>query len=493
MPDSAEPFPVAKGTHVVTMLPAMANRHGLIAGATGTGKTTTLRVLAENFSAIGVPVFLADIKGDLSGIAKAGGDNPKVLERAQQIGISAIQPQGYPVTFWDVYGKSGHPVRTTVSEMGPLLLARILDLNDIQTDVLTILFKIADDQGLLLLDLKDLKAMAQYCGDHAKELKTQYGNISPASIGSIQRSLMSLEQQGGDHLFREPALNVLDFVRTDAAGRGMINILVADRLMQSPKVYATFLLWLLSELFEQFPEAGDVPKPKLVFFFDEAHLLFADTPKALEEKIVQVVRLIRSKGIGVYFITQNPLDLPDPVLGQLGNRVHHALRAFTPKDAKDVKGAAGTLRANPAFDTATVMTELQIGEVLISLLDEKGSPSVVERAFMYPPHSRFAPLSPDERSQIITASLLRSAYTQTVDRESAYEILKKRADAVVAATPQIPAPKQSGEIRKPASRASRKDVGDVLGSAASSAARSVGTQLGRALVRGVLGSLTGKR
>ncbi|MDD1684087.1 MAG: DUF853 domain-containing protein [Methanoregula sp.] len=493
MPDSAEPFPVAKGTHVVTMLPAMANRHGLIAGATGTGKTTTLRVLAENFSAIGVPVFLADIKGDLSGIAKAGGDNPRVLERAQQIGISAIQPQGYPVTFWDVYGKSGHPVRTTVSEMGPLLLARILDLNDIQTDVLTILFKIADDQGLLLLDLKDLKAMAQYCGDHAKELKTQYGNISPASIGSIQRSLMSLEQQGGDHLFREPALNVLDFVRTDAAGRGMINILVADRLMQSPKVYATFLLWLLSELFEQFPEAGDVPKPKLVFFFDEAHLLFADTPKALEEKIVQVVRLIRSKGIGVYFITQNPLDLPDPVLGQLGNRVHHALRAFTPKDAKEVKGAARTLRPNPAFDTAAVMTELQIGEVLISLLDGKGSPSVVERAYMYPPHSRFALLSPDERSQIITSSPLLAAYTQTVDRESAYEILKKRAGAVIAATPEGPAPKPSGETRKPASRASRKDVGDVLGSAASSAARSVGTQLGRALVRGVLGSLTGKR
>ena len=493
MPDTVEPIPIAKGAQVVTMLPGMANRHGLIAGATGTGKTTTLRVLAENFSAIGVPVFLADIKGDLSGIAKAGGDNPRVLERAQQLGISAIQPQGYPVTFWDAYGQSGQPVRTTVSEMGPLLLARILDLNDIQTDVLTILFKIADDQGLLLLDLKDLKAMAQYCGDHAKELKTQYGNISPASIGSIQRSLLTLEQQGGDRLFGEPALNVLDFVRTDAAGRGMINILAADRMMQSPKVYATFLLWLLSELFEQFPEAGDVPKPKLVFFFDEAHLLFADTPKALEEKIVQVVRLIRSKGIGVYFVTQNPLDIPDPVLGQLGNRVHHALRAFTPKDAKDVKGAAGTLRPNPAFDTATVMTELQIGEVLISMLDEKGSPSVVERAFMYPPHSRFTLLSPEERSQIITSSPLRAAYTQTVDRESAYEILKKRAGAVIAATPKVPAPKPSGETRKPASRASRKDVGDVLGSAASSAARSVGTQLGRALVRGVLGSLTGKR
>jgi uncharacterized protein len=493
MPDSTGPFPVAKGAHIVTMLPSMANRHGLIAGATGTGKTTTLRVLAENFSAIGVPVFLADIKGDLSGLALAGGDNQKVLERAQQLGLPGIQPQGYPVTLWDAYGRSGHPVRTTISEMGPLLLARILDLNDIQSDVLTILFKIADDQGLLLLDLKDLKAMAQYCGDHTKELKTQYGNLSPASIGSIQRSLLTLEQQGGDSLFGEPALNVLDFVRTDAAGRGMINILAADRLMQSPKVYATFLLWLLSELFEKFPEAGDVQKPKLVFFFDEAHLLFADTPKMLEEKIIQVVRLIRSKGIGVYFVTQNPLDLPTPVLGQLGNRVHHALRAFTPNDAKNVKGAAGTLRPNPAFDTAAVMTELQIGEVLISMLDENGSPAVVERAFIYPPHSRFAPLTPEERAQIITTSPLRSAYTQTVDRESAYELLKKRADTVIPPATQSPVPKPPREIRRPAPRASQKDVGDVLGSAATSAARSVGTQLGRALIRGVLGSLVGKR
>jgi uncharacterized protein len=492
MPDTVEPFPVAKGAHVVTMLPGMANRHGLIAGATGTGKTTTLRVLAENFSAIGVPVFLADIKGDLSGLAKAGGDNAKVLERAQQIGLSGIQPEGYPVTFWDAYGQSGHPVRTTVSEMGPLLLARILDLKDIQTDVLTILFKIADDQGLLLLDLKDLKAIAQYCGDHAKELKTQYGNISPASIGSIQRGLLTLEQQGGDLLFGEPALNVLDFVRKDAAGHGMINILAADRLMQSPKVYATFLLWLLSELFEKFPEAGDVPKPKLVFFFDEAHLLFADTPKILEEKIVQVVRLIRSKGIGVYFVTQNPLDLPDPVLGQLGNRVHHALRAFTPKDAKNVRGAATTLRPNPAFDTATVMTELQIGEVLISMLDEKGSPSVVERAFMYPPHSRFTPLTPDERSEVIKTSPLRASYTDVIDRESAYEALKKRTEI---SQPAVAGPvgKTPGVTVKQPSRVSRTGAGDILGSAAKSAARSVGTQLGQALIRGVLGSLTGKR
>jgi uncharacterized protein len=493
MPDTVEPFPVAKGVHIVTMLPAMANRHGLIAGATGTGKTTTLRVLAENFSAIDVPVFLADIKGDLSGIAKAGGDNPRVLERAQQLGISGIQPEGYPVTFWDAYGQSGHPVRTTVSEMGPLLLARILDLNDIQTGVLTILFKIADDQGLLLLDLKDLKAMAEYCSGHAKELKSQYGNISPSSIGSIQRNLLALEQQGGDHLFGEPALNVLDFVRSDAAGRGMINILAADHLMQSPKIYATFLLWLLSELFEKFPEAGDVPKPKLVFFFDEAHLLFADTPKMLEEKIVQVVRLIRSKGIGVYFVTQNPLDLPDPVLGQLGNRVHHALRAFTPKEAKDVKGAAGTLRPNPAFDTADVMMEIQIGEVLISMLDEKGSPAVVERAFIYPPHSRFAPLTPEERDEVIRNSPLRAVYTDAIDRDSAYEVLKKRAGAASLEVPHAPVPKPPLGTRRPSTRSSQKDVGDVLGSAATGAARSMGTQLGRALIRGVLGSLSGKR
>ncbi len=493
MPDTALPFPVARGTNIVTMLPGMANRHGLIAGATGTGKTTTLRVLAENFSAIGVPVFLADIKGDLSGLSKPGGDNARVVERARELGLPGIQPEGYPVTFWDTYGVSGHPVRTTVSEMGPLLLARILDLNGIQSDVLTILFKIADDQGLLLLDLKDLQAMAQYCGDNAKELKTRYGNISPASIGSIQRSLLTLEQQGGDHLFGEPALNVLDFVKTDASGRGMINILAADRLMQSPRIYATFLLWLLSELFEQFPEAGDPEKPKLVFFFDEAHLLFADTPKMLEEKIVQVVRLIRSKGIGVYFVTQNPLDLPDPVLGQLGNRVHHALRAFTPKDAKNVKGAAGTLRPNPAFDTAAVMTELQIGEVLISLLDRNGSPNIVERAFMYPPHSRFTPLTPEERARVITASPFQAVYARQVDRESAYEILKKRAGSVIPAAPQSPAPKPPAEARKPASRSSRNGVGDVLGSAATSAARTVGTQLGRALIRGVLGSLTGKR
>jgi DNA helicase HerA-like ATPase len=381
--------------------------------------------------------------------------------------------------------------------MGPLLLARILDLNDIQSDVLTVLFKIADDQGLLLLDIKDLKAVAQYCGDHAKELKTQYGNISPASIGSIQRALLALEQQGGDRLFGEPALDVSDFARTGPDGRGVISILAADRLVQSPKVYATFLLWLLSELFEQFPEAGDPEKPKLVFFFDEAHLLFTGAPKQLEEKIVQVVRLIRSKGIGVYFVTQNPLDLPDPVLGQLGNRVHHALRAFTPKDAKNVKGAAETLRPNPAFDTAAVMTELAIGEALVSVLDEKGSPTVVERAFICPPHSRFAPLTADERGEIIRASPLRAAYLTAVDRESAYELLKKRAEAgaPVQAGQSVPQPGAPAGTGRAPSRQTRTPAkpADILGTAAKSVARAAGTQIGREIIRGVLGSLTGRR
>lgn len=484
MPDSVEPVPIAKGVQTVYMLPGMANRHGLIAGATGTGKTVTLRVLAENFSAIGVPVFMADVKGDLSGIVKPGGDNPKIVERAADLGLPGVLPESYPVTFWDVYGESGNPVRTTVSEMGPLLLARILDLNDIQSDVLTILFKIADDQGLLLLDLKDLRSMAQYCGDHAKDLKSRYGNISPSSIGSIQRSLLTLEQQGADRFFGEPALNVLDFVRTDAAGRGMINILAADRLMQSPKVYATLLLWLLSELFEQFPEVGDPPKPKLVFFFDEAHLLFNDTPKMLEERIVQVVRLIRSKGIGVYFVTQNPLDLPDPVLGQLGNRVHHALRAFTPKDQKNVKGAAQTLRPNPAFDTLTAITELRIGEALVSMLDAKGSPTVVERALIYPPHSRITPLTIEERDQVIRNSPLRVTYANVVDRESAYEQLKLRAEKTVST--KVPEEKR---VPKP----SRSASGDLIGSAAKSAAHAIGSQIGREIIRGVLGSFSGTR
>jgi DNA helicase HerA-like ATPase len=486
MPDTAEPVPIAKGVQTVYMLPMMASRHGVIAGATGTGKTTTLRVLAENFSSMGVPVFMADIKGDLSGLIKPGGDNSKIIERAAEIGLPGVLPEGYPVTFWDIFGESGIPVRTTISDMGPLLLSRILDLNEIQSDVLTILFRIADDSGLLLLDLKDLKSLARYCSDHAKDLKSKYGNISPSSIGSIQRSLLTLEQQGGDRFFGEPALNVLDFMKSDASGRGMINVLTADRLMQAPKLYATFLLWLLSELFEKFPEAGDLPKPKLVFFFDEAHLLFQDAPKMLVERIVQVVRLIRSKGIGVYFVTQNPLDLPDSVLGQLGNRVHHALRAFTPKDQKNVKGAAETLRANPAFDTVTAITELRIGEALVSMLDTRGSPMPVERALIYPPHSRMTPLTTEEREEEMRISPLLGVYMNVIDRESAYEQLKKKADMATV-------PKTPDKTTKKPQKSPRSSAGDVIGSAAKSAARTIGSQLGREIIRGVLGSLTGTR
>ncbi len=365
---------IAKGKKEIGVLPKMANRHGLIAGATGTGKTVTLRVLAEQFSGIGVPVFMADVKGDLSGLPLPGGENPKVIERVKQLGLSDFRVQGFPVAFWDVFGEQGHPVRTTISEMGPLLLSRILNLNEIQSGVLNIIFKIADDNGLLLLDLKDLRSMAQHAGDNADQFKTQYGNISAASVGAIQRSLLTLEQQGGEKFFGEPALDLHDLMQTDGAGKGVINILTADKLMQSPKLYATFLLWMMAELFEQLPEAGDPPKPKLIFFFDEAHLLFEDLPKILEEKIEQVVRLIRSKGVGIYFVTQSPLDLPDVVLGQLGNRVQHALRAFTPRDQKNVKAAAETFRANPKLNVAKAITELGVGEALVSTLDEKGSP-----------------------------------------------------------------------------------------------------------------------
>jgi uncharacterized protein len=490
MTDNSSPVPIAKGREIVNILPGMANRHGLVAGATGTGKTVTLRVLAENFSNMGVPVFMADIKGDLSGMAMPGGDNPKITERATEVGLPDFHYDGYPVTFWDVFGDLGHPVRTTVSEMGPLLLARILDLNDIQADVLTIIFKIADDQGLLLLDLKDLRAISQYCGDHAKDLRTLYGNISTASIGAIQRSLLTLEQQGGDHFFGEPALNVLDFVRTDTSGRGMINVLAADKLMQSPKIYATLLLWLLSELFEKFPEVGDPPKPKLVFFFDEAHLLFQDTPDTLKERIIQVVRLIRSKGIGVFFVTQNPLDLPDAVLGQLGNRVHHALRAFTPKDQKNVKGAAQTLRPNPAFDTATVIMELRIGEALVSMLDTEGRPTVVERALIYPPHSRMAPLTTEARNLVIRNSPFQARYGTIVDRESAYEQLTSRAEKA-ATSEKAGKTKDSQQNSSPRERTPRQ--GDYIGAAAKGAAVVIGSQIGREIIRGMLGSLTGTK
>jgi DNA helicase HerA-like ATPase len=475
---------IAKGKSDIFLMPKMANRHGLIAGATGTGKTVTLRVLAEQLSRIGVPIFMADVKGDLSGLPFPGGENPKVIERVSKLGLKDFSFENYPVTFWDVFGEQGHPVRTTISEMGPLLLSRILNLNEIQSGVLTLVFKIADDNGLLLLDLKDLRAMVQFVGDQAEQFKTQYGNISTASIGAIQRSLLILEEQGGDKFFGEPALNIQDFMQTDSNGKGMINILTADKLMQSPRVYATLLLWLLSELFEQLPEVGDPPKPTLIFFFDEAHLLFDDVPKALEEKIEQVVRLIRSKGVGIYFVTQNPLDLPEVVLGQLGNRVQHALRAFTPKDQKNVKAAAETFRANPKLNVEKAITELAVGEALISTLDDKGSPTIVERALVCPPHSRLSPLTPEERSQFIQSSVLYGHYEKTVDRESAYEKLKAKAEQM-----KMDSQEEAAQKRRAAEPKSQTE--QLLGAAVKSAAHAIGSQLGRQIIRGVLGSIFG--
>ena len=481
MAAAMEPICIAKAKQDICLIPRMANRHGLIAGATGTGKTVTLRVVAEQFSAIGVPVFMADIKGDLSGMAMAGGEHPKVKERAAQLGMADMSFEGFPVVFWDVFGEKGHPLRTTVSEMGPLLLSRILNLNDIQSSVLTMAFRIADDNGLLLLDLKDLRSMVKFVGEQADQFKTEYGNISTASIGAIQRSLLGLEEQGGDHLFGEPALNLQDMMQTDSKGRGMVNILSADRLMQSPKLYATFLLWMLSELFEQMPEVGDPPKPVFTFFFDEAHLLFEDIPQALADKIEQVVRLIRSKGVGVYFITQNPLDLPEDVLGQLGNRVQHALRAFTPKEQKAVKAAAETFRTNPKLDVAKVIMELGVGEALVSFLDEKGSPGIVERAFVCPPRSRLLPLTDAERASVINSSVLSGHYERVVDRESAYEILKeKAAQAGVAQEAQKPGKEVASQGTK------------MFQAMAKSAAHAIGSQVGRQIIRGVLGSIFGK-
>ncbi|HEX9114185.1 MAG TPA: helicase HerA-like domain-containing protein, partial [Nitrospirota bacterium] len=450
----------------------------------GTGKTVTLRVLAEQFSRIGVPVFMADVKGDLSGIAKPGGDKPDFADRAKQLGVSNFAFEGFPTVFWDVFGKQGHPVRSTVSEMGPLLLSRVLNLNDIQTGVLTLIFKIADDNGLLLLDLKDIRAMTRFVGDNADQFRTGYGNISTASIGAIQRGLLAIEEQGGEAFFGEPALNLEDLMQTDAAGRGVINILAAEKLMQSPKLYATFLLWMLAELFEALPEVGDPEKPKLVFFFDEAHLLFDDAPRVLEEKIEQVVRLIRSKGVGVYFVTQNPLDVPDAVLGQLGNRVQHALRAFTPRDQKAVKAAAETFRAAPGLDVTKAITELAVGEALASVLDAKGAPTVVERASVCPPRSRLIPLSEEERRKVITASVLFGHYEKTVDRESAYEKLRQRT-----------AEEQAGEAEAPARRGKaaepESDTAKLFGAMAKSAAHAIGSQIGRQIIRGVLGSILG--
>ena len=484
MAQKPETLLIAKAKEEISILPRMANRHGLIAGATGTGKTVTLRVMAEQFSRIGVPVFMADVKGDLTGMAKPGGDKPDFAARAKQMGITDFAFEGYPAEFWDVFGQQGSPVRSTISEMGPLLLSRVLNLNDIQSGVLTLIFKIADDNGLLLLDLKDLRTMTQFVGDNADQFKTQYGNISTASIGAIQRGLLGVEEQGGGAFFGEPALNLEDLMQTDARGRGVINILAADKLMQSPKLYATFLLWMLSELFETLPEVGDPDKPKLVFFFDEAHLLFDDVPKVLEDKIEQVVRLIRSKGVGVYFSTQNPLDIPETVLGQLGNRVQHALRAFTPKDQKAVKAAAETFRANPGLDTAKVITELAVGEALVSVLDAKGAPTIVERALVCPPRSRLTPLSSEERSSIIKASVLSGHYEKTIDRESAYEKLKQRTAEEQAQEAETPA--RRGKAAEPQSESAK-----LMGAMAKSAAHAIGSQIGRQIIRGVLGSILG--
>ena len=469
------PLLVAKSQSAeLSVLPAMANRHGLITGATGTGKTVTLQSLAERFSSIGVPVFMADVKGDFSGIARPGGANAKVVERLKSLGIKP-EFAGCPVEFWDLYGKSGLSVRATVSDMGPLLLGRMLALNETQAGVLGLVFKIADDNGLLLLDLKDLRAMLQHVGDNAAKFKTQYGNVSTSSIGAIQRGLLQLESQGAAQFFGEPMLEIADLMRV-RDGKGIVNVLAADRLMNSPKLYSSFLLWLLSELFEQLPEVGDPEQPKLVFFFDEAHLLFDEAPKALVEKVEQVVRLIRSKGVGVYFVTQNPLDVPESVLGQLGNRVQHALRAFTPRDQKAVKTAADTLRPNPKLKAEQVITELGVGEALVSLLDERGRPTMVERAFIVPPASQIGPVSAEERAQMMRASALLAKYEKTVDRESAYEKLTARSEEkpVVAEKP-----------------AAGRQPPSVLDAVTKSAARAIGSELGRQIIRGVLGSILG--
>ncbi len=537
----SEPLYLAKSEDgYPALLPQMANRHGLITGATGTGKTVTLQSMAERLSFAGVPVFMADVKGDLSGMGAAGVVTPKLEARLKDLGLEGFAPYANPVAFWDVFGQGGVPVRATISDMGPLLLARLLNLNDTQTGVLQLVFKIADDKGLLLIDLKDLRASIQYVGENAKEFTTEYGNVSTASIGAIQRGLLTLEEQGGDVFFGEPMLDIHDLMKVDENGRGVINVLSAEKLVQAPALYSTFLLWLLSELFEQLPEAGDLDKPKLVFFFDEAHLLFTDAPQALTDKVEQVVRLIRSKGVGVYFVTQNPLDVPEKILGQLGHRVQHALRAFTPRDQKAVQAAAQTMRANPKFDAAPVITELGVGEALVSFLDEKGRPTVVERSTIFPPASRLGPLTADERKAMIQASPMLATYGQSVDRESAFEILRGKPAAAQPAPGAIPAPpagrgapdandwgnhtsqppqprpapqpRQSAPAPQESGGGILDSIGDLLGgttgprgghregvleSAAKSAARgmagTVGREVGKQILRGVLGSILGGR
>ena len=530
----------------LNLLADWANRHGCITGATGTGKSVTLQVLAQAFSSIGVPVFMGDVKGDLSGMAKAGSFTSKIQQRCELLGLDEPQWQANPVTFWDVFGEQGHPVRATISDLGPLLLGRMLNLNETQEGVLQLAFKIADEHGLLLLDVKDLRAMLQHLGENASEYQTEYGNISAASIGAIQRSLLSIAEQGGDQFFGEPMLNLDDMMQTDAQGRGVVNILAADKLLQAPRLYSTFLLWMLSELYEHLPEVGDLDKPKMVFFFDEAHLLFDEAPKVLLQKIEQVVRLIRSKGVGVYFVTQNPLDIPDTVLGQLGNRVQHALRAFTPRDQKAVQAAAETFRPNPNLDTAQVISELGIGEALISFLDEKGSPTIVQRGFIMPPTSQIGALTPPERADILATSILAGVYEAAIDRESAYEKLKGRtaqhaavqsstntnsntsSNASTARTStnsssgddqawghsagrspapaqtQAPAPAQEeggglggmlggllGNLMGGTGGVRRRD--NVAETMVKSAVRTIGSQVGREIIRGVLGSIMKRR
>ena len=478
---------IGKGTKPVYLQPGLANRHGLIAGATGTGKTVSLQILAEDFSRRGVPVFMADVKGDLSGISQPGKEHPRLAERAETIGLSDYRFEAFPVVFWDLFGKKGHRLRATVSDMGPLLLARMLGLNETQEGVLYAVFKLADDQGMLLLDLKDLRSLLAFAGENAKELTLEYGNIPRASVGAIQRRLLVLEQEGAKQFLGEPALDLHDFMRTGAGGYGNINILAADKLMQTPRLYATFLLWLLSELFEELPEVGDPDKPKLVFFFDEAHLLFDDAPKALVEKVEQVVRLIRSKGVGVYFVTQNPLDIPDTILGQLGNRIQHALRAFTPREQKAVRAAAETFRANPAFDAAEAIKELGVGEALVSTLGRKGIPGMVERTLVRPPASRLGPATAAERSQVMDDSAFSGRYDQRIDRHSAYEMLTERAEKAADAAQDT---KTAGRGRaEPKTRRRSSNRQGVMEAMLKSLARSLGNSLGRSISRGVLGSI----
>jgi uncharacterized protein len=506
--DTDQAIFIGKGEAPAWLTLGLGNRHGLVTGATGTGKTVSLQVMAEGFARAGVPVFAADIKGDLSGISEPGEPKDFILKRAGDMGLN-FQPDRFSTVFWDVFGEQGHPVRATVSEMGPLLLSRMMDLNDVAEGVLNIVFKVADEQGLLLLDMKDLRAMLSYIAEHAAELTTQYGNVSKATVGTIQRQLLVLENQGAASFFGEPALALKDFMRTDANGRGMVNILVADRLMQSPQLYATFLLWMLSELFEELPEVGDPPQPKLVFFFDEAHLLFNDAPKALMDKIEQVVRLIRSKGVGVYFVTQNPIDVPDKVLGQLGNRVQHALRAFTPRDQKAVAAAAQTFRPNPKLDTAQVIMELGKGEALVSFLEGNGTPAMVERIMVRPPTARIGPITPEERKAIMDASPVKGKYDTAIDSESAYEVLQKRvagnaADggggvlgeigAIVGSifgtnTPRGKLSTTQTIARSVTRSVTNQVVGGAVASLGKSMGGSIGGSVGRALVRGALGGL----